>query len=545
MVSARTLWTSMPVPVREGLMLSAHGDLRMYTLFSLIMQRMEQEWPGLTSQDKCDLLYGLAVTIWADAPWDARACSLVAQCANSGMEVPRPLLRVAKNGMVSDGEYAAMTERLDDAVENGDMAHVRSLLLTLRNTQPTLLFLLEYANRVSLLLGDVDWFREFYDGMKVPPLLRCMLDGMASFAEEAWEAAAQSYMQAISLCPLPGLHARLGECLYRCGDAGALPLLSRASQESPWDSGLLLRVADMRDGLDRPAPLPAGQGTILLYSWNHAADLEDTLTHVLASELGSAKVLLLDNGSTDETPAVAARMRGRFAGRLRCFRLPVNVGAPAARNWLLQEPEAQEADWVVFLDDDALVPPDWLGHMGTALTAFPDAAIVGCQVSPVQGNIAVQSVDLHLHCDALTRAGKAVLYLDDMVTYTQDFGSFKYIRPCLHVTGCCHLLRRESLARVGGFDIMFSPSQYDDLERDIRAALDGQRIVYTGHLRVRHKKRTGCMTRINQRQAISGSGNFAKLRALLTQEQLHALRRADYAAVFEHLLRRILHVGSG
>ena len=548
MFSAKTLWTSMPVPVREALMLFAHGGVRMYNVFTLVMESIEQGWQGLTPENKRDLLLGLAVTAWEDAPWDVHSCTILTQCAESGMEVPRPVLQVAKQGAALAAASEDIAKRLDGAIQHNDEQALRALLLRLRERSPNSLVLLKYAARLGLFTGDVDWFRDFYDGMKLPPLLVHMLDGMVHFALEEWDAAAQCHEQALQLCPLPGLFYRLGECLYRQGDAGATALFNRAAMEAPWDSTLLLRLADMREGLDRPGPLPDGQGVILLYSWNHAADLEDTLNHLLTSDLGSSKLLLLDNGSTDDTPAVAEYMRKKFAGRLRCIRLPVNVGAPAARNWLLQEPEAVKADWVTFLDDDALVPPDWLRYMGTALKAFPNAAIVGCQVSAMQGNLTVQSTDLHLSCDAMLGTGtdgaSVTLKMDDFASGLCDFGYFKYIRACMSVTGCCHLLRRESIVRVGGFDIIFSPSQYDDLERDLRAVLDGQCVVFTGHLCIRHKKRTGVMVRTNHKQAVSGLGNLIKLRGLMTEQQLGEIRRADYAAVFDQLLRRVLQYGA-
>ncbi len=50
------------------------------------------------------------------------------------------------------------------------------------------------------------------------------------------------------------------------------------------------------------------------------------------------------NGCTDHSAAVVAKARERFPNNpVECIELPVNVGAPAARNWLLALPRTGKA----------------------------------------------------------------------------------------------------------------------------------------------------------------------------------------------------------
>lgn len=69
-------------------------------------------------------------------------------------------------------------------------------------------------------------------------------------------------------------------------------------------------------------------------------------------------------------------------------------------------------------------------------------------------------------------------------------GLYDAERPCVTVTGCCHLLTRAALrhasVHVSRFDIAFSPSQFDDAARDLHSALAGLPAVCAGQLRVRH-----------------------------------------------------------
>jgi len=544
MLTPRPLWIAMPQAARETLLLAAHGGRRLTAVISHILDH-NQDWAGLPPADLRSLLNALAIAAWEDAPFDPQICSLLRQLHEQNQPLPAPLLHAAAQGARLPDGCADLVRRLDSTSGPDSVAVIRAQVERYARQHPDALLPLFFAIRAGLKAGDPDWFSAYCRQLRLPPLLRLSLEADTLYAREDWADAALTYDKALALCPLPGLLARKAQCLFLLEDSQAADLFQQAADLAPWDAGLLLRVADMRAGRDRPTTPPPGRGAVLLYSWNHAQDLEETLASLLASDLGGTPVLLLDNGSGDDTAAVAARMTENFAGRLRALRLPVNVGAPAARNWLLQEPEAAQADWVVYLDDDVLVPPRWLHHLGTAAAAWPKAGILGCRVTDMNTRLTVQSTDLHFESDLFINqdTNKSGLFnLTDLCFPLPDFGYFQYIRPCLSVTGCCHLLRRASLDAVGGFDLQFSPSQFDDLERDLRAGLKGEEIIYNGHLRIQHKKRSGLMCQINHRQAINALGNSTKLRGLYAEDEIRRLRETDFIRLFTGLLQAIKHL---
>ena len=543
MVSAETLWTNLPVNVRDALILSAHKSSRMYKIFNLVLKNLNQDWGVLQTQDKQDLLLGLAIRAFEDEPWNLQSFNMILHCNKIGIQVPNSLLNLAQQGSNVSNE---IIKHLSTVTTYGEKEQALNVLRSLKSIYPNLIVLLGYAAQVTLFAGKTVDFKDFYDDMNLEPLLKHMLDGLTYFAQSEWDLAAKSYKEAIKICELPGLYYRLGDCLYRSADAQSKIYFKHSLLLSPWDSGLILRLADMYVGLDHAGTLPSGRGVILIYSWNNASDLNEMLTSLLKSDLGSCKVLLLNNGSTDDTMTVVRRMVDMFGGRLRDINLPVNVGAPAARNWLIEEPETKASVWFVFLDDDILLPGEWLGHMGSALTMFPDAAIIGCQVSPSNQKYFVQTADLHLVSRALsdTNSNDRHLARDDFYTNLFDFGFYSYIRPCTSVTGCCHLLKRRALEQIGGFDIIFSPSQYDDFERDLRASLNTQIIVFNGHLKILHKRRSVLIpnTEKKRRFVATGLGNHFKLLNLITEKQSETIRRIDYANVFDYLLRKIMKI---
>ena len=86
-------------------------------------------------------------------------------------------------------------------------------------------------------------------------------------------------------------------------------------------------------------------------------------------------VLVVDNASTDGTPALLADLARRHAPSLRVVHEP-ELGLSAARNRALAE---MRADVVAFLDDDALPRPGWLAAL-LAPYADPRVACVGGRI---------------------------------------------------------------------------------------------------------------------------------------------------------------------
>lgn len=344
-----------------------------------------------------------------------------------------------------------------------------------------------------------------------------------------------------ALAPLDGLGAFLpggvpgvrAECLLRLGrEAEAVDVLAAAVLRDPWRSSEMLRLSDLASGVSmETAPVP-GSVAVLLYTWNKAGELDETLASLAASEFQDARLWVLDNGSADRTPEVLEGWRGRLGGRLTVLRLPVNIGAPAARNWLLSLPEVRRHEFLVFLDDDVSLPGDWLGRLGSAAVRFPGASVWGCRVVDEFNPLLLQSVDYAPCAPRSQRDSSQLMALPATHLGQPDLGQFSYLRPCVSVTGCCHLLREADIDRTGGFDIRFSPSQYDDLERDLRVFLGGGHAVYQGHLAVRHKRRSGAVAELKPAEIGSATANVRKLEAKHGEETL-ALLSAGGEALLE------------
>lgn len=96
--------------------------------------------------------------------------------------------------------------------------------------------------------------------------------------------------------------------------------------------------------------------------------LGDALDSVFAQTLQPAEVIIVDDGSTDDTGAVVER----YADRIRYIR-QANAGESAARNAAIR---ASTAEYIALLDADDLWMPDKLAAQIPVLEANPRVGLV-------------------------------------------------------------------------------------------------------------------------------------------------------------------------
>ena len=365
--------------------------------------------------------------------------------------------------------------------------------------------------------------------------LACYLRGEQAFAVGDYPAAQKHYAQVcehpLAAGWLTPLERRAETCWRMEWRDKALELWKQVIEARPWHLNLILRVHAAVLPLEEVGVLPAT--AVLVYSFNKAKYLDATL-EALAKSRGAALIVALDNGSSDATPEVLRGWSERLGDEfLKTVRLPVNVGAPAARNWLAAVRELDEMECAAYLDDDALPPEDWLESLHAARHAHPDAAAWGCRVMDHKAPESIQSADLHLGLATSSdgvpevpfdpyRSQAEPFRLSELHAQVADRGQFDYVRPCVSVTGCCHLLDIERL-RDTGFDLRYTPSQYDDLDRDLREAMVGRLCCYHGGVAVHHRKRSGRAAAMDTRATGNWMGNRYKLFNRFSAEDLARL----------------------
>lgn len=501
-------WSLLPESVRRGLLVGSEGKLHLMSLAQSLL--LEAQSQPAAQRVYLDIGLDMLRAAWTKDPLDGQ---LAGQLLALDEKWPRldARTRTVARAVVDKWARPEDLRYYRRLAESRDVEKLRRFLLTQLGKEKGNLYWWQQVLSLGMFEQDQEllgiMLRQDWSGLEP---VRKLLAGDVAWLAGQHDAACAAYAKAMGWDAV----GRRAERLFADGRTNeARTLWTEMFDAAPWLTSDVVRLFDQMQNAGGKTATLSGRVAIALYSFNKAAELDATLASLFASDIGDNVVWVLNNGSTDGTAAVLETWQKRAGERLRRIDLHVNIGAPAARNWLMSIPEIRDCRWMVYLDDDVELPADWLTRLGAAVDAYPEAGVWGCRVvDHVQPSV-LQSVDLHLLppvSDEDRQAGYR-FKVSDLQHQTLDFGQFAYLRPCASVTGCCHLFRTDRLVDSGGFDLRFSPSQFDDLEHDIRLNLSGQYAVYQGFLAVRHKKRTGKSSRTSTPEFGNAFANMHKL----------------------------------
>lgn len=123
--------------------------------------------------------------------------------------------------------------------------------------------------------------------------------------------------------------------------------------------------------------------TVAICTRNRATSIAATLESLVACARPSApwEVVVVDNGSTDDTAQIVAG----FQSRLPLRRIDeLTPGLSRARNTAVRD---ARGDYIVWTDDDVLVDTNWLSAYADAFARWPNDAVFGGPIMPrFEGN---------------------------------------------------------------------------------------------------------------------------------------------------------------
>jgi glycosyltransferase involved in cell wall biosynthesis len=142
--------------------------------------------------------------------------------------------------------------------------------------------------------------------------------------------------------------------------------------------------------------------SVIIPTYNRAALVKEAVASVLAQTWREFELIVVDDGSTDDTSEALAP----YASRLRLWRRESRGGVSAARNTGIA---AARGDWLAFLDSDDLWLPEKLARQMTYLAAHPEQ--LWCQAEETWMRRGVQvkqpqthrKIGGHIFCQSLER----------------------------------------------------------------------------------------------------------------------------------------------
>jgi len=170
--------------------------------------------------------------------------------------------------------------------------------------------------------------------------------------------------------------------------------------------------------------------SVVIPTYNHAAYIREAIESALAQTYTPLEVIVVDDGSTDDTPRVLAG----FGDRIRALHQQ-NAGVGAARNRGGRE---ARGEYLAFLDSDDIWLPDKLALQMAELERDPALGLVHCAMQSFDPDGRV--IDAHL-------GGTGGWIAVDMLRYGQAISGSKMVVP------------KRVFEEVGGFDPTLPPSE--------------------------------------------------------------------------------------
>ena len=197
--------------------------------------------------------------------------------------------------------------------------------------------------------------------------------------------------------------------------------------------------------------------SVILCSHNGERTIRECLEGLLKLDYPDYEVIVVDDGSTDETPEIAAQYPFRLISTENC-------GLSSARNTGL---EAATGEIVAYIDDDAYPDPDWLKYLARTFMTTNHAGVGGPNIPPAGSGVIADSV-------AAAPGGPIHVLLSD--------------REAEHIVGCNMAFRKSSLEAIGGFDVRFRTAG-DDVDVCWRLQQAGETLGFNPAAVVWHYRR--------------------------------------------------------
>ncbi len=213
---------------------------------------------------------------------------------------------------------------------------------------------------------------------------------------------------------------------------------------------------------------------IILLNWNNASDTLECLKSLENISYPKIKILLIDNGSSDDSPKKIQEWIDacHLKERIEFIRLKDNLGFAGGNNVGIKYALENNADYVLLLNNDTIVTEDFLSKLIDTASKYPQTGVVGCKI----------------HCwpakDKIWFNGGFINRWIGFCGHQRD--NFIGEREVDFITGCCMLIPSRVLKQTGGFDERFFLIS-EDADLCWRIRNQGRKLIVNSEAVIYHK----------------------------------------------------------
>ena len=211
---------------------------------------------------------------------------------------------------------------------------------------------------------------------------------------------------------------------------------------------------------------------IILLNWNNAPDTIECLESLRSIPNTSTHIILVDNNSTDGSLEKIKKWTNDQVFNIHIISLKENRGFSGGNNAGMEYALNQSADYIMLLNNDTLVTPEFFSIMLKAAEKDKNIGIVGGLIRyfPEKNNIWFNGGTIDWF--------KGAFYHDHRLS--------SEIKESQFITGCLMLIRGEALKKSGGFDDQYFLN-VEDVDLSFRIHQLGYRLDVESDSLIYHK----------------------------------------------------------
>lgn len=211
--------------------------------------------------------------------------------------------------------------------------------------------------------------------------------------------------------------------------------------------------------------------SVIIVNWNGCHHLGECLDSLAAQSFRDFEVLLVDNGSKDNSVAFVQKSYPT----VKILPLTENTGFARGNNLGFS---VAQGEYLVTLNNDTRTEPGWLKELVAAADADPSIGMVASRIGSYSDPDRLDSIGVSLCRDGMSRAA----YRRRCFSTLGLSGVIDILLP----SACAALYRRAMIAEIGGFDEDFF-AYCEDTDLGLRGRRAGWRAVAALEAVVLHK----------------------------------------------------------
>lgn len=249
--------------------------------------------------------------------------------------------------------------------------------------------------------------------------------------------------------------------------------------------------------------------SIIILNWNGWQDTLECLDSLVKITYPNYKVIILDNNSTNESVEKIKNwiVNNKSVIDYKLLINNYNFGFAGGNNPCIKYAVENKSDYILLLNNDTVVDPGFLEKLVKAGESDKNFGIIGPKIYYEKDKKRIWFGGGYF--DWLS--GSRHLEFNKI----DDKPSDETIKEINFMTGCCLLVRRETVEKIGLMNEDFF-LYYEDVEWSIRAKKFGYKIIYAPSSHIWHKVSRSVKPKTNP------AAHYYHIRNILLLSKLHA-----------------------